>query len=431
MNVSSGKIVNGIHLDINETIMECLITNSHQKYIIIVTKNNTSKLNLHIFSNLHDTFTRLNTLSFLNENAYKLALNETSSVQGHLLIESSVPFSSLKLYTFDLLVNPNSYTKPKSPILLHLDFLNAALTTRGYSLLDNACLTANAKYLVMFINYHLYFVDLTLNRLISFKDFTQLDPTVEYFLSPTYIFANKLTCLSPLINRSNDLICLNNLNSLMSIRLDATSNKIKIRSASNYDQFESFKLNEKYLLAYNRLKSTLIGILITDVIGKDTFDKHVFKLKISHDGLKMYGFSSDLNHTYVFTLEHNKLLKVFRFADGKMLAEMLVPYETSQIVCTGEHICLAMKTGELLSYLICDPEIDIHMDKIKPIHSNDTSLGCIIKDYSSNEESDDNEIVEKLLNFQMKKFKKKQRSQLDTVKLCNKLCRNYRFILLE
>jgi len=168
---------------------------------------------------------------------------------------------------------------------------------------------------------------------------------------------------------------------------------------------------------------------LTEIIDKETFDNYSFKIKINKTQFtnEHYGFSTDSKNTYVYVLEHKRLLKLFRFADCKKMAEILVP-QFLKIICTNDCISLVLKDGNLQLYLICDPDETDNFEKIKRLRSSrfDVSTGNqmdnnlvenIVKEYTSDEESDDNEIIEKLTNI--RKFKKKRiLRELETFKSC-------------
>ena len=430
LNASNGIVTSKIKLDFNEFILECLFNaskdNSNGQFFIIISKSNDLGLNLQIFSSKNETHTRLKTLKFefKAESKYKIALSKSELFFGKLLIES--PEKSLKIYTINPFVKTNS-----NSINLNVDFLRLNSIGKNISsLIEQSCFSTNLKFLILFYDHRLFFFDCEANSLIAFKDFNKLDPTLEYFLSPTYILANKLTnliCIESKDNRYYNLICLNNLNCLIYLQLDNKLSKISVKCTSTFEKYLSFKISNSYLLGYNNLKSEIVGILLAEITTNYTFTKYAFKIKINSSEISSehYGFSTDINNKYVYTLENRRLLKLFRFADCKKIAEILLP-EFEKIVCSNEYICLALKDGSLRSYLICDPDESDSLEKIKRLESRIEPLKSqmrnecienIIKDYSSSEESDDNDIIEKLSSVTKFKTKKNLR-ELECARNC-------------
>jgi hypothetical protein len=434
LNAINGNTISKIKLDFNETILECLPTSKNnsdgtiEQTFIIMSETDDSKLNLHVYSNKDQQHTRMNSLEFefKAKSNYKLAFSfENHLFFGKLLIET--PEKHIKLYAIDFLMKKNLRNKT-----LNFDFLHSYLIKRNVSLIENSCFSTNLKALIIFYDYQLFFIDTEANNLIAFKDFTKLDPTLDYFLTPTYLNANRLNdlnCIKSKDCRYYDLICLNNLNCLVHLQMDTKLNKIKIKCTSGNEKYNSFKLNENYLLGFNKLKSEIVGILLTEITDKETFNNYSFKIKINKTQFtkEHYGFSADSKNTYVYVLEHKRLLKLYRFADCKKLAEILVP-QFLKIICTNDCISLLLKDGNLQSYLICDPDETDNFEKIKRLRSsrfdvppgnqiNNNLIESVVKEYTSDEESDDNEIIEKLSNI--RKFRKKRiLRELESFKNC-------------
>ena len=80
-------------------------------------------------------------------------------------------------------------------------------------------------------------------------------------------------------------------------------------------KFESFKLNARYLLAFNRIKSKLYGFSLDYLLGRFSFDKYEFEIKVGD--LTLYGSTRDCK--CVFTIENNKLLQFYKCNENKAI----------------------------------------------------------------------------------------------------------------
>ncbi len=245
LNAINGNTISKIKLDSNETILECLPTNKNnfkgsiEQTFVILSQTDDSKLNLHVYSNKNQQQTKINSLKFefKAKSSFKLAFSfENHLLFGKLLIETSE--KQIKLYAIDSLVKQNLKNKT-----LNFDFLLSYFIKKNVvSLIENSCFSTNLKALIIFYDSQLFFIDTEANSLLAFKDFTKLDPTLDYFLTPTYLNANRLmdlNCIKSKDCRYHDLICLNNLNCLVHLQMDTKLNKIKIKCTSGNEKYNS------------------------------------------------------------------------------------------------------------------------------------------------------------------------------------------------
>ena len=179
-----------------------------------------------------------------------------------------------------------------------------------------------------------------------------MDFEIDYFLSPTNIITTKLNNLTPIPNTTS-LIALNNLNDLILFNYNF-KNTFKIAKSSNWVdkevKYESFKLNERYLIAFNRIKSKLVGFNLEYLLNKSSFEK--FEFEITCNNLTLYGPSRDGNS--LFIVENKKFLSFYKCGDGRKKAEIPLYIETKRAECSEDFLILAMKDRRVISYFMAD-----------------------------------------------------------------------------
>jgi len=117
-------------------------------------------------------------------------------------------------------------------------------------------------------------------------------------------------------------------------------------------KFESFKLNARYLLAFNRIKSKLYGFSLDSLLSRFSFDKYEFEIKVND--LTLYGSTRDCK--CVFTIENSKLLQFYKCNENKAIKKAEIPLyiETKQVKCSDDFLILAMKDRRIISFFMYD-----------------------------------------------------------------------------
>ena len=289
-------------------------------------------------------FTKIYEQSFEIEQNYKLIKEKKHHDKYILLIESQLNDneSMLNCYEIDF-----KLLEEKPLQMLHESkIINIELPKkRSDSLLDSVTITLStsstgAKYLILFYNFRLSFIDFDTLKLISKKDLLNND-------------SEKLLHIEPIAN-TNSFIALNNCKDLVYINYDPIENVISLAKAKNTqsaEEYESFRLNDKYVLAAT--KTEIIGFDLNGLIKQSSFEKCEFKIGINkNNSLDLYGFSLDLK--YVYTIENKRQLRFYRYSDGQKLADIPLYCEASCVLCSNDYVCLFMQDKRVISYFIFD-----------------------------------------------------------------------------
>ena len=298
-----------------------------------------------------------NKLTFHVGKNYKLIEDKTRGDYFYLLIETNNLFRGKNTIEINLV---DTFKDKKQPAqLIDLDIY----TFENESLLENTTVTSanNANYLIIFFDSILTFIDVR-SKSVQFKiDLFKRDFNIEYFLSPTNLFGNKLSCLTSIDNTHN-ILALNNLNDLVMIKFEGNSNykiiKSNSKSKNHETKFQSFKINKMNMIAYDKTNSKVYGFDLDQISISKSFDKNKFQINVN--GLNVYGFSDDSRHFY--TIENKKNLKFYDFNGAKKTAEISLYFEAQSIACSNEFLTIAVKDKRIISYLIVDKESP---DKVK------------------------------------------------------------------
>jgi hypothetical protein len=133
-------------------------------------------------------------------------------------------------------------------------------------------------------------------------------------------------------------------------------------------KFESFKLNARYLLAFNRIKSKLYGFSLDCLLSRFSFDKYEFEIKVVD--LTLYGSTRDCK--FVFTIENSKLLQFYKCNENKAIKKAEIPLyiETKQVKCSDDFLILAMKDRRIISFFMYDEyHLEESYEKIRQLES--------------------------------------------------------------
>lgn len=235
---------------------------------------------------------------------------------------------------------------------------------------DRVVITHKNKLLAIFLSPQLLIYELeTKNLLICHKIDRVNVNSVKYFLSPTNLALNKLSNLSSVSNNTDSIIAQGNLNNLVLVNYDKKLEKLKIFKTDDLEPkrfFNSYVLGSNNLIAYDILNEELIGFQLN---SKDSsvFKNISFKISISKSVLDLYGISSD--EKYVYIVELNKNLRLFRYEDSKRLGETVMYSKIGNVSCSDEYICMAMQDNRIVSFLIADPMNPKSLEKIRNLES--------------------------------------------------------------
>ena len=296
---------------------------------------------------------------------FKLIKDQNKKDFYHLLLEDSDNFglkTTIRYYEVDLAIL-NSIDDLKIRQEINLD----VLTKNGDSLLNKSTLTFknNAEcLLIIFFNSVLSLVDLKMAKVIFTKDFSQHDlNTKEYFLSPTNLITSKLDNPTAIFN-THGFIALNNSNNLTLFRY-YPSTSIKIFQTTSNLKFKSFKLNKNYLIAYDLNESKLFVYSIKNILETNSFDKHEYELELRARSLFEFGLSCD----QLFVIESKKILRFYDLSKNKLLGVMPLYSESNLFTCSNDYVMLAMRDKRIISYLICDSNLEESEKKIENLKS--------------------------------------------------------------
>ena len=234
----------------------------------------------------------------------------------------------------------------------------------------------------VFYNHELIIIDPHNKSILTKKSFLEEDQSVEYFLSPTHIQANRLLNMK-CYSSSNVIICVNNVNNLAMIDYDLARNKLSLVSSSNTQlKFDSniLEINsssqtdqqqgeEKLLLVHESSKNLLVVYDVNIVKKTSSFRTAArHKITLNEAELNMVGFSSDSN--YVYSIENSKILKFYSLRNNmKQIAEMPLYSIPVCCHCTSEFISFSMPDRRIISLLITDPDVPGHLEKIAKLES--------------------------------------------------------------
>jgi hypothetical protein len=294
---------------------------------------------------------------------FKLIKDPSRKDFYHLLLEDSDSFglkTTITYFEVDMASFAPVCLKAKHEINIDV------LTKIGDSILDKSTLTfkdTNESLLIIFFNSVLIFFDMDTGKLITKKDLSQHDlNNKEYFLSPTNLITSKLDSIESIFNTHN-FIALNNLKNLILVRFYSRTSLKTFQSSSNI-KFETFKLNQNYLVAYNLNESKLFVYSIKKLLETNSFDKFEFELELRNHSLFQFGSNDQL-----FVIESKKILKLYDLSKNKLLGEMPLYSESNLIACSDDFAMLAMKDKRLISYLICDLNLEESNRKIDNLTS--------------------------------------------------------------
>lgn len=214
----------------------------------------------------------------------------------------------------------------KKPVDIELE--SAYLADQTRSVIENSCITSSTRnYLVVFAHHSLLYFDTTSGQLVASKDLVGHEINLEYFLSPTNLFTNHLTCLTPLAN-SNNVIALSNLNDLVFIEhinndegtktTTTTSGSLNLVDSNNkHNRFDSFQVNTRVnaALALDKTNQQLVVFDLNVVARKLAFhvkNSILFTIDLNQNSKNSLGkFGCDPNLDYIYLIEKKKILKIF------------------------------------------------------------------------------------------------------------------------
>lgn len=239
---------------------------------------------------------------------------------------------------------------------------------------NNSNLTNRSNLFVICLDSQLLFIDLKNKNILVQQSINNANgSSLKYFLSPTNLILTQINNLKNVSSNSDNLVGLGNLNNLIFINFDIIRNKVTLFDSNEYGKrsFVSFRVNESKLIAYDKLRSMIVGYNLNDTI--DLFKHYKFQINTNSDSiLDAYGLSSDSNYFYIN--EYQRILKLYRWNDFKKISEIKLYSKASNVFCTSEYVCMSMQDRKLISYLISDPfESNNFRDKIAHLESRSDS----------------------------------------------------------
>jgi len=236
--------------------------------------------------------------------------------------------------------------------------------------LDNlTVIISKSQKIVLCIEFELILIDLVTSQVVLKHNISNQMNSLKYFLSPTNLTSNSFLQLEP-IHKSNCLIGLDNLKNLNFISYQDQSNSIQTFN-NDYLVVESFKISEKFLIAYDKADNQLIGFDLRIFLEtkKNPLRNVTFKLSLTKNAsnLNHYGISSDCKN--LFTVVANKKLVFYRLSDLKLTGEMALYSSVGEISCSDKFVCMTTEDRRVISYMICDSEDPKSKIRIKKLAS--------------------------------------------------------------
>ena len=127
--------------------------------------------------------------------------------------------------------------------------------------------------------------------------------------------------------------------------------------------FEKIGLFKTILFIYSESNNEII---VYNLNSKDKFNL-IFQFTFSQTILKFACISDDCE--YLATFEEKKILSIFRFKNGKRIAHVPLYNEINSIIMSNYYVVMAMQDKRILSYLLVDPLISDHANRIFELES--------------------------------------------------------------
>jgi hypothetical protein len=336
------------------------------------------------------------------ENSFKTIKDNVSN--KHILLTESSIENDIFIKVYEII-----YDKPKS--FSQFKKLKINYTPFNFiELLKKSCITFKNRYLCLFLESELFIFNINTASQIASKSFIDQEIDINYFISPTNHMASELINIEP-IEKTDDLIALNNLNELIYLSLNQ-NNRLKLVKNYKY-KMNSFKVNMNLLLGFDNSSKKLICYNLDDLSSKNNFGEPKFTIDLISNVL-FYGFS--LNQKYFYTIE-NKLLKLYKTDDHKKIGETTLYTNVNNSLCTNDFVCLTMRDNRFISFLIAAEPNDY--DKIRNLESRTGILTDDDKKICENvlqnaeklqESSDEDDDDENLIKFLFEKDNKENKA---------------------
>ncbi len=395
------KIVEKLELEHNETIGEVIYFN--QKLLVVSKLSDTHEKHGHILvirmfsvktNNSKFAFHEDFKINVLKQKMHRIVRIDSEANNDFFLLTEQEAKAEINVFQINYNkmkkqyeTNRQNLIKMEANSVINLEHKKILIDSKNESLLENSCLTHENKLLVLFIDCELVFVNISNSEIVYTKSFDQFEMNLEYFISPTNLIIKKLVNVTP-IKGTDSLIAINNLNELFLLNFDMNrASKLKlIRSSIStlainlVGRFESFKLINNILLAFDSLNMLLIGFDIYSIIEANSFAKCLFRVKLKENLENDFSFISldyglSPNSEYCYVILNKKFVRLYRAKEQtQMIGEMPLYGEANCSFCTDQFLALGMQDNRVCSYLIADPNDPEAYEKIQQLESRQKTI---------------------------------------------------------
>lgn len=238
-----------------------------------------------------------------------------------------------------------------------------------YVNLDQVSLTHKSHLLLFYYNNELIYIDSKLGSVEARKSFNDSNSILDYFVRNSNLTNNNKTFFHQVEN-TDDFVGTNNQRQIVYIRYNANAKAkiqiiVNVKLESKIDQMGLFK---HLLCAYSSLKNEFyVYNLKLTASSNEVYSNQVFRTSFSENKLKYACVSDDSN--YVAILDEAKFLSVFRLNNGKRIAYVSLYNEINSLQMSDHFVVMAMQDKRILSYLLVDPLIPEHQNRISKLES--------------------------------------------------------------
>ena len=221
---------------------------------------------------------------------------------------------------------------------------------------EQACLTQKSK-LVAFSSENKLLIYNLKNKVLA----------LQKNLSDYELIAKKLIKLQQVKN-SDDILCLNESNDLILVKLDDLSeSNFKLISTASFDKkFDGYKLIDDVLALYDTVQGKLFITKLNQIENLFTKENIIFELDLDKNRIyTQFGVSPNLK--YVSFLENKRILKFVNINNKNEIAEIPLGNQGRSMVCSNEYISMIIQNRRVISFLIVEKNDEIKK-KITSIH---------------------------------------------------------------
>ena len=226
---------------------------------------------------------------------------------------------------------------------------------------DESCVTCKNKFLVFSFEGCLIYVDISKNKILV-NYYLNVQNNLKYFINPTNIVSNRLKYVTSL-EKTDDMLALNNLNNLICVSFDSVTNQIKLLLNEKLN-FESFKINGNILIAFDKLNNCVTAYSLDK---RFFLQKYLVFISLKDDVLETYGLSQDSK--YIYVIVNSCILNFYRVENNELIANVKLYSPVLDIFCTNEYVAMSMLDKKIISLIIVDPKIKNSSQKLANLKS--------------------------------------------------------------